>query len=767
MTQFSQKAKIINLLIELGLLANLIFVPLYFNIITFHTWSLNKQVLCQVLTEIIFFFWLLKFLFFKENLPSVKYFLPVLPFLFVIGLATLFSYAPRWSFFGSFERKMGLLTWGHFFLFFFVLVSYLKESPQNFQKVILAILVSGALASFYGFVQFFGFDPFQWDEPGFYGGRVFSSLGQPNFYGSWLLFLLPLTLYSFFSSQKFLIKFFLGLLFFALLANLILSQSRGAWLGLVAGIFFFLFIEGIFRKKKWLSLGVIGVIFLTLIFFIFLNLNPPEISKVSSPILARVLSFGNLFSGSGKIRLFWWKISLNLIWQKPILGWGPEVLRLIFPSYYEPEFSIYEMINSYPDRAHNDILDTLLASGILGLLSYLFLLGSLFYFGLRFYFKSSVSHFKFLIPFLLTGLFAYLVSLQFSFHVIDTALYFWVLAGMIVVISNFELPAPKPSPVSQSSQFFKIFNFKPLLLIFSIILFLFSLWHFNFRPILADFYFTKAVRARIHDDWPRVLENYQKVFSFSPSESFYRQSFAQTLMDSLEFYRDPKTKEKILALAISNIEQIPPQERTFEIKAYKARILSLKFNLSQAEKDFSLAEEAFQEVAKISPRMAGIYNDWAGLYVFKKDWPAVISQCHKALALYPNLTHPELNEEHRKYIVSEMLQVLEKESLAYFELKQYDEALGIYQKILHLDPWKITFQKKIADIYYLKGDLEQALKHNLHGWVLNPQDSAWPFAIALLYKEKGEFGKAREFGQQALSLAPENKEIKKFLEELK
>lgn len=43
----------------------------------------------------------------------------------------------------------------------------------------------------------------------------------------------------------------------------------------------------------------------------------------------------------------------------------------------------------------------------------------------------------------------------------------------------------------------------------------------------------------------------------------------------------------------------------------------------------------------------------------------------------------------------------------------------------------------------------------------------WPWAIALLYYEKGDLKLAREYGGQAIKLSPDNQKIKLFLEKIK
>jgi hypothetical protein len=69
-------------------------------------------------------------------------------------------------------------------------------------------------------------------------------------------------------------------------------------------------------------------------------------------------------------RLHVWQVSWQAFLGRPILGYGPENAIYGINKHYDPRIS--EM---WFDRAHNFVFDILLTSGIIGLLSYLFIFG--------------------------------------------------------------------------------------------------------------------------------------------------------------------------------------------------------------------------------------------------------------------------------------------------------------------------------------------------------------------------------------------------------
>jgi len=308
---------------------------------------------------------------------------------------------------------------------------------------------------------------------------------------------------------------------------------------------------------------------------------------------------------------------------------------------------------------------------------------------------------------------------------------------------------------------------KIILTILLVILFALAFWHFNLKVLLADHYFRDAIKSRMKEDWPASLQNYEKVFKYRPKEPEYQRRFAMDLLWGLDFYKAEESKIKILNLAIERMNQIPQKEQVFEVKSYLGQILSKKASLTRDEIDFDLAEKAFSQIAEISPKMAGIYNDWCQLKIYEENWEEGLEMCRKAWGLYPALDHPQMAPAHRDQVISEMAQVYEKLGQIYFKLKNYQKAEEMYIQVLKFMPLgRPDIWKKIADIYYVQGDLDTAIQKNLHGYALNPEDPAWPLALGLLYEEKGDPGQAKIYGQKALELAPEDERISSFLESI-
>ncbi len=464
--------KAFDYIIEIGWLLVFAFSPIFFAPFLHGTWQIGESFLFQVLIEILGFVWLLKIVInwqkfslkkFKEILLRFKPILPALIFIFILGLATIFSQSSHYSFWGYYISKMGYLIWLHFFIFFLILFFNLKTTKQIARIFYIIILTTG-LVVLYGFLQVLGLDFFNWSEPPSLGYRVFSTLGQPNFLASWLLLVFPVIfwiifryssqdhlkapLFSTFKKEKkehldktknpsFLKRVFFRPIFVCLslltVIILVLTQSRAGWIGFFLALFFFIIIFSWQKNQKRLAMSLFIFLVLFSIFIVALNVSPLQIKSTDHLLVIRFKTLSHL-AEAGRLRFIWWQNSLDLIQQKPIfsLGYGPETQHLNFPQYYEPEYAALEGINKIPDRAHNDILDMTLMAGRWGLMSYLLLILLVLFSGLKYIFKGK-NHSSFMVLILLTGLFGYLISLQFSFHVIPTAIYFW---GYLAICLN-------------------------------------------------------------------------------------------------------------------------------------------------------------------------------------------------------------------------------------------------------------------------------------------------------------------------------------------
>lgn len=170
--------------------------------------------------------------------------------------------------------------------------------------------------------------------------------------------------------------------FIIITAGVIISQTRATWLGVVAGIstaLILLFIEHRqrFSKKHLLVIFLL----LTCSFILFITNSALIVERATAEldtILALLrgdwssvpLSTSEARSSVGE-RLYSWRAAIEMIAQRPLLGWGEQGVDYLFDNI-EYNKAHYQALNF--GHLHNLYLEITLQYGLLGLSAYIYLL---------------------------------------------------------------------------------------------------------------------------------------------------------------------------------------------------------------------------------------------------------------------------------------------------------------------------------------------------------------------------------------------------------
>ncbi len=347
----------------------------------------------------------LKNLIYKKNLLAL--FVSLLVFLIYLLFSSFFvAENVKLSIFGSYQRQQGLLFYFSSFVFFLlVLYNFLiNKDNKKIDNIFSVITVSGFLVAIIGILQYFGLDPYVWQE-GLLGERIISSLGQPNNLGAFLLFSLTSSFIILNSNRR---KYLTIVAIYFQIFALYLSGSKSAWLGFILALLVYLF----FKLKEKLSLKKLLIYSLSLLIVLSFLLN------------SRFTNFLN--SGSSFLRISFYQTSISSLIDRPLFAYGLEHTDKALIKGYRADWALYLQVNDYPDRAHNIVLQLLLNYGFLGFL----ILIILSYFLFRYFvlIKKKIGD-KELI--LVLGLLSYFVFLLFNFASITSHLYFWMFLALL------------------------------------------------------------------------------------------------------------------------------------------------------------------------------------------------------------------------------------------------------------------------------------------------------------------------------------------------
>jgi len=758
--------KICDYLIEIGILAIIFLVPVYFAFIyrDYSVFSLDKTVVFRILVEFLVILSLVKLTISKAVLIYIrkKHLLLVFLFFLAFAISAIFSINPHTSFWGSYWRQQGLFTYLHYFLLFIIVVINVN-SKEKINRIIIIILLSSLFVSVFGIQQWLGLDNFPWHRKVPIGGRVTSTMGQPVFLGNYLMLIVFLTIYKIIISRRFFKRFFLILLFALQILCLIFTYTRGAWLSFIAGILLAVFLYFLLIKKEKAAKIIIkfsaAVLVIFLVFGILININHDW--GFSRFFTSRVKSIIDFNAGSLAMRLRYWPASIDAISKKPIIGYGPENQQQILVSYYDPAWSIFEIINSSPDRAHNELLELLLAGGILLAAVYLWIILYIFIKGIGRLNKLEGQD-KLLLFFLLISLFSYQFSLLSSFSVIETSVYFWLyLAIIFIMFNNY-----------QSENLLDLTRVKKIYFPVWLSIFLFSsigivyfVIYCNINNIRADYYFRQARISFSKSDYSNMFNNYVLAMNLNNREEFYKWFFVNDSLESLDKVKHEDYCKSVLEYIQNNLKINKISNNNYSDMMIQAKVLTLMGKYTD-KKHFIEAEKIYQGLVKISPYMPDTYRSWGLMYLFADDYKKALTIYNIALSVLPDLDSRYLNKEHRNEINDYLVHIYQNMAYCCYKLDNTDSQRAYYQKIISLNPYRLDIYKSIANTYHQQGDLNQAIWYNKRGMMLSPTDYTWQLAIALLYQEQENEDKALEYAEKALELAPENKQVKKLIDDL-
>ncbi|MCM8769076.1 MAG: O-antigen ligase family protein [Candidatus Omnitrophica bacterium] len=249
-------------------------------------------------------------------------------------------------------------------LSFLVLVlgitGYLQETEPEKRRRLFFLLVSvSLLVCLYGFFQLAGFDFFPWEVPAGSQRSLLSTLGRRNFTAEYLVAVLPFSFFLLVTEKSLGRKIFFLVTGLVGLLALALSFTRASYLGL-AGML--LFLLPFFKKKPNFQV----VIFLALV-------------SLWQSSQAQVMKFDPT---SGKSRLLIWKASLAMFQARPFLGVGAGNFEFVYLPYAKKVNGLVP-VGERVANAHNDYLEVAAEQGLLGLVTWLWLVICFFQVGLK------------------------------------------------------------------------------------------------------------------------------------------------------------------------------------------------------------------------------------------------------------------------------------------------------------------------------------------------------------------------------------------------
>ena len=276
-------------------------------------------------------------------------------FIIAMTISALVSPAPDHSLFGDFERMGGVWAWLHLALFFLLLRTleepYLQIVLQAAVVVSVGVAVHAILGSCFSIAA------------------PLTIIGNPGLLGGYLLMAIAICLWMARGGVRhwWLAVLPIGVLYGALL----LAGNRSSVLGLaIGGLVGSMFIA--FRSRgprRWIpALLVGGVLSATIVLAALVAKSGSGCAPGTVPTVVHRIAATN-FQGADAIRTIQWNAAIAGFLDRPIAGYGPENHHLVWSSHFDPRSE--SLGADVFDRVHNQFLEILATTGLIGTLTFL------------------------------------------------------------------------------------------------------------------------------------------------------------------------------------------------------------------------------------------------------------------------------------------------------------------------------------------------------------------------------------------------------------
>ncbi|MBI4435308.1 O-antigen ligase family protein [Candidatus Uhrbacteria bacterium] len=521
----------------------------------------------------------------RLSLPSVGVIaFAISAYVLVQFLAAVFGVDSTLSFWSQPDRMTGVVLLLFLLAIFWASIVLLREHEQWEWLMLISITVALLVAAVH-LLTLGGVTTLLTSNNG-------STLGNSTLLGGYLLFQIGFGAYFVATlGRARWLRVYSALATGVLVLTLFSTDARAAQWALIGGavlagcLYFITSGKRLVKRVGVLGVGLLVAVFLIVTIGIF----------VDGSRLQEVF-----ITATSESRLVVWNMAWRAFLERPLLGWGPETFSHVFVAFYDPCFGSDACgVGYWFDRAHNIVFETLVGSGLLGALAYVFALSAPVFVLWRRYASGDIPRTS---PIFVTTLLAMYVAQNLTgFDSIPSLLFWFLVLGFAQSSVEGRLPVGHPRVLKRRQVAIPIITTVLAMCVFPAL-------------VLVPWQGFRAVYASI--DAPNMQEHlaqYETAVTVSNVGLNYRRSFMTHKTNALLWYT-PR----------SSVEQVA----------------------TSVSQELALAREALQDTISRSPWSLGAYLQLGRLYQIEGRFfrSEAFEQgelvLRRAMAVSPNNPHP-------------------------------------------------------------------------------------------------------------------------------
>nr|AQS30404.1 hypothetical protein [uncultured bacterium] len=671
----------------------------------------------------------------KLNIQRVRH-----PLILALGmlwgvtlLSTIFSINPWLSWWGNISRASGFIIITAVLIMVLIIVSQVNR--LQVYKILSLMSVIGGLAGLYAIGQKIGL-PELLHNTFIYAStssRVDATFGNPLFLGSFLLITIFISLFWILNSTHLKTKILHGSFLVIQIIALLLTASRGPFLGLIIGlaIFGFLYLKEIFKWSPTTKRVISWVVFsgLLLLALIFVLRAPLGIERL----------FDFRIQGTIKQRLLTYDSVLQGVLDRPLLGYGIDNVYVAFDRNYNPELSAFGYGETFFDRAHNIFIDQLATSGVLGLISLLMLGMIIFYYLFKFLRTANDRSDKIISIMFVSILTAYVIQGMTSFDVITNFVYGGILLVLVVVLVSKQEEGVRSRIRQKGWLYFG------RMILGAICLVPIFIWYW---PTYSSAGLAGLALAQHRRGAEELADtNYSKALQYNSPFTYemVAYGYASHIKNYANIY-DAKGKKEVARQVLLNgiaVEEkfLEWEPENLQIKSFLA---SLNVVLTAYDKDVMRGQELFEELVTDHPNRFFLYLTWGDILVSARRPEEAISKLEHARTMVGATAEVDM----WMGIANTITHINDNQAAESFHIaaeKRLAGGVQLNQILVDMIVELLVEKKQWQDAIYYR---DWGIKHNGK----NPDAMA---NLAVLYANDGQYIKAKKLAEEIIKSFPD------------
>ncbi len=662
----------------------------------------------------------------------------LIAYFFVILITCFTGVDFNLSFWGDIERMLGFFHIVHFLFLYFIIITVMRDwEDWRWLLLLFTVINTGVALS------------------GILGDKAYGTVGNKAYMAGFMIFGVFLSIFLLLKDKSPL-RWIQPLFIIIMLVAFKGANVAGAYAGLGAGVITFLFFYGLMVKNR--KIKVVSLLAFVLItggsLFAVTNKDAPVVRNIK-PIQDFSLKEATL-----QTRFIAWRAAWKDFKNHPLLGSGYGNFAITFDKYFDADFYNYTRSGTYFDRAHNNLIDIVSTTGILGFLAYLSIFVAVLYYFWRIYKKKRIKSAELAV--LLSLLAAYFVQNLAVFDSLSTYIGLMVFLGFVHFLFNTEEDRDNKRELVQKDK--KFINQEIYALGGAGLVIIFIIFKFNFLPVQMLYGTIQGQKAFARNMPLKALASYEKVLQNEgildrdSRDSFIRSAMSRTgALSQLSAQERNRVLEKAIEWARANVAY-NPEDSLAQLRLAQILNISARFNYQNDKEKFEHysreALEAINRSIQSSPERVPLYGTKANILLTRQKTGEAIKVLKKAIELNPNY-------EDIYCKLAEIYSISGKQDKGF---ESMDECLN------KKGASALKFEsvvKKAINHYLEKGENDKVLdlykrlsrleKNNPQVWI----------KLAQLYARMGKTDEAKQAAQKAAELKPElQSDVEGFIKSL-